>query len=100
MAGRVELMAFPDHHRYGEKDMQKIGRRFEGLQGEKKIILTTEKDAMRLTGIYNFEPPFREKWYYMPIEVAVLQESERLDFENQVLRYVRDHKRNNGIHKK
>ncbi len=39
---------FSDHHNYSEKDIDKILGQFATLNGESKIIMTTEKDAARL----------------------------------------------------
>lgn len=41
-------MAYSDHHIYSIDDLQAIFRRFDGIAAEKKIIVTTEKDAVRL----------------------------------------------------
>lgn len=46
---KVELLRFADHHNYSEHDIQNILKRFDDMSGERKIIVTTEKDAMRLT---------------------------------------------------
>ena len=42
-------IAYGDHHIFTIDDLQSITRRFETIHAEKKIILTTEKDAVRLT---------------------------------------------------
>ena len=96
----VRLLDFPDHYRFRGKDIEKIGKIFGEMEADKKIILTTEKDAVRLTGFCTFDPPYAESWYYFPIEVAVLQTSEKEDFENQIIKYVRDHQKNHGVHQK
>jgi tetraacyldisaccharide 4'-kinase len=41
-------MAYGDHHIFSIDDLQAIFRRFEGITAERKLILTTEKDAVRL----------------------------------------------------
>jgi tetraacyldisaccharide 4'-kinase len=41
-------IAYGDHHIFTIDDLQSIMRRFESINAEKKIILTTEKDAVRL----------------------------------------------------
>jgi len=41
-------IAYGDHHIFTIDDLQSITRRFGSIQAEKKIILTTEKDAVRL----------------------------------------------------
>lgn len=45
---QVELLSFGDHHDFTQKDMQQIKERFAKLKGERKLIVTTEKDATRL----------------------------------------------------
>lgn len=41
-------IAYGDHHIFTIDDLRSITRRFGSIQAEKKIILTTEKDAVRL----------------------------------------------------
>lgn len=43
-----QMMHYNDHHIFSIDDWRDIKKRFEGIQEEKKIIITTEKDAMRL----------------------------------------------------
>lgn len=42
------LMPFSDHHIFTLDDWNDIKKRFNGMDASKKIMLTTEKDAMRL----------------------------------------------------
>ena len=44
----LHWMSFPDHHWYDEEDLYRIKRHFVSISSTKKIILTTEKDAIRL----------------------------------------------------
>lgn len=41
-------MAYSDHHIFTIDDLRDIRKKFESLTAEHKIILTTEKDAVRL----------------------------------------------------
>ncbi len=41
-------MAYNDHHIYSIDDLREIKRKFQGIVSDKKIIITTEKDAVRL----------------------------------------------------
>lgn len=41
---------FPDHHNFTQQDISTIKKAFDELPSEQKIILTTEKDYMRLEG--------------------------------------------------
>lgn len=42
------LIQFPDHHIFSIDDLKEIKNRFEKIETNNKIILTTEKDAVRL----------------------------------------------------
>ena len=42
------MMHFPDHHIFTIDDWKEINKRFDSMDAKNKIILTTEKDAMRL----------------------------------------------------
>src|SRR6266498_769740 len=42
------MMSFSDHYIFRIDDLKDIKKRFERIEAPKKIILTTEKDAMRL----------------------------------------------------
>ena len=41
---------FPDHHNFTQQDISNIKKAFKELSSQQKIILTTEKDYMRLEG--------------------------------------------------
>ena len=41
---------FPDHHNFTNQDIENIKKSYETLTSQQKIILTTEKDYMRLEG--------------------------------------------------
>ena len=48
VCGELVHMRFPDHHSYKSRDLQAILEQFQMIKEEPRIILTTEKDAMRL----------------------------------------------------
>ena len=43
-------LSYPDHHSFDAADLQTIQKTFAAVEGEKKLLLTTEKDAVRLQG--------------------------------------------------
>jgi len=45
---KVEHIKFPDHHNFTEKNLKLIKESYLKLADENKIVLTTEKDAIRL----------------------------------------------------
>ena len=83
----VDFLPFGDHHDYKEKDMKAVLNWFEKLDGEKKIIVTTEKDAARLTNspyLCQFEcTPL----YDLPVTVRFHEEEK---FNEEILKYVRE----------
>ena len=87
---------YPDHYNYQVNDMDKWSEEFAALLGN-KIIITTEKDAMRL-----LHPKFENKlkelpMYYLPIE-SDIHEKDKEWFDNKVKDYVRTSKKHNGVH--
>ena len=76
----VKVFHFPDHHDYGRKDIARIVERFKNLQGEHKIIVTTEKDAVRLMHNPYFPQNLKPFIFYLPITVKMVRVMEDKDF--------------------
>jgi len=86
-------IGFRDHHPYTVKDLEMITRRFHDLPTQKKVIVTTEKDVMRLR-----TPQLSGQWktlpiFYIPISME-FHGNEKEDFDQQILRYVSENQRN------
>ena len=82
----VDSLCFADHHAYTDNDIKEILKHFEGLGGTKKIIVTTEKDAARLTNspyLCQFE---NVPLYDLPVNVRFHEEEK---FNEEILNYVR-----------
>ena len=47
------MMQYPDHHIFTIDDLKEIKKKFESIDADNKMILTTEKDAMRLVKFNN-----------------------------------------------
>ena len=82
----VDFLTFTDHHIYTEDDIKAILKRFESLDGEKKIIVTTEKDAARLTNSPYFCQFESAPMFALPIGVRFHEEEK---FNEEILNYVR-----------
>jgi tetraacyldisaccharide 4'-kinase len=93
----IEQLSLPDHHRFAEKDMQNADRILDSLGGDRKIIITTEKDAVRFRKTANIDPLLRKNMYFIPITVKFLDEDGD-GFKHQILRYVRSNKRKHIFH--
>lgn len=71
-----DVLAFPDHHDFTENELADLKER-----SKNKIIITTEKDFMRLKG----KLP-ADKLFYLPIKSRFLKESD--NFDKTILDYV------------
>ena len=83
------MLQFPDHHIFTIDDWKEIIRKFGEIKTKDKIILTTEKDAVRLdkfrqeaSGIPLYILPVRHKFLFN--EAAV--------FEKTVLQFIQQFK--------
>ncbi|EKU89910.1 tetraacyldisaccharide 4'-kinase [Bacteroides oleiciplenus] len=92
----VDLCQFDDHHDFSNKDLQVIKERFEHLEGEKKLIVTTEKDATRLQHHPALAEALKPYLYVLPIEIEFLQNQQHI-FNQNIIGYVRAHSRNSGL---
>lgn len=72
-------LEFSDHHHFSDKDIQKINDKFHLLEGENKIILTTEKDYVRM-----FDKV--QNLHYISIKIKI--NNQNLEFENIIRNYV------------
>ena len=71
-----EILQFPDHHQFSANDIELIKNK-----SENKLIITTEKDFVRLKGFID-----QEKLFYLPIKCKFIAEQE--NFDKTILNYV------------
>jgi tetraacyldisaccharide 4'-kinase len=87
--GTYFMMHFNDHHIFSIDDWKDIRKRFDAMEAEKKIILTTEKDAMRLL---KFKQEIHDMpFYVIPIEHRFLFQQETA-FNNEVTTFIENFK--------
>ncbi len=96
-AEHFEDLTFPDHHQYSETDIEIILQNLESLSGKNKIIVTTEKDSMRLKDRKDLPDELKKVLYYLPVGVKFL-ENEGKDFNKKILNYVGENKSNRELH--
>ena len=75
-------LSFPDHHNFTDKDILEIKK-----LAQNNIIITTEKDYVRLKGSLP-----NEQLFYLPIQSSFLLKSD--DFDKNILNYVGTSTRN------
>ena len=66
---KEDCLTFSDHHQFTEKDLLEINNK-----AQNKIIITTEKDFVRLKGSLP-----KEQLFYLPIKTKFLFESDNFD---------------------
>jgi tetraacyldisaccharide 4'-kinase len=81
-------LRFTDHHAYSAADMVRLREVYSAASGENKLILTTEKDAMRLLKAELQNELEGLPIFYIPIEIAFHDHDGEL-FNKQVLDHVK-----------
>jgi tetraacyldisaccharide 4'-kinase len=79
---KEEQLVFPDHHHFTEKDLLEIENK-----AQNKIIVTTEKDFVRLKDSIP-----TEQLFYLPIRSSFLSAAEK--FDKTIINYVGKSSRN------
>ncbi len=92
----VDTLIFPDHHSFSGEDMTGIEQRYDIISGENKIIITTEKDAVRLMDYPNLNEKIKRALYYLPIEVTFDLDQESM-FKQKINNHVRNIKTNGKL---
>jgi len=86
-ADSYDMLRFADHHIFDSSDLKEIKQQFDKISQEKKVILTTEKDAVRLQ---KFEQELSNfPIYVIPIEHQFLF-NEALQFNNTITGFIKN----------
>ena len=93
---KVEIQTYPDHHNYTSTDFRDLDSRFNRLPGEEKILITTEKDIVKLVDDPDFPKELREHLYYIPIEVQ-FETSQKELFNKIIENHVKTIERNRSL---
>ena len=101
----ISEMYFPDHHNYSKKDIVRIARKYDELsaanelidKGKKVLILTTEKDAMRLKTHEPQKEEVRDAFHSVRIYVSFLN-NDKDEFDQQIRNYVNSNKRSSILY--
>jgi tetraacyldisaccharide 4'-kinase len=91
----VSHLPFSDHHDYTISDINNIQKYYESFEGGNKIIVTTEKDLMRLKLPTLWNTVERMNIFVLPVEVS-FKDKEK-EFNDIILKYVT---RNRFYHQK
>ena len=96
---KVTMMQFGDHHNFTTADIDNIAARFDAIEGNSKVIMTTEKDATRLLQRDDLAQNIRESIYVMPIKVEILGDEEKM-FNKIIEEYVTENSGDSRVSQK
>ena len=94
----ITPLTFGDHHQFTSTDIERINSTFAAMP-EPKIIITTEKDATRLTHAEGLADNTKENIYALPIRIQFMLGGEE-EFNNKIISYVRKNSRNSILVKR
>ncbi len=87
----IRHLRFPDHHSFTRRDLEKISKAFESVSLSSKIIITTEKDAVRLREISYIDDSLKKTLYFIPAGVNFLNDN-KCEFDKVIIEYARKNK--------
>ena len=92
----IHPLSFSDHHNFTVTDLKNIKHAFDKLPEGRRMIVTTEKDAVRLKSDSHLDENIKPYIYVLPIEVTFLQNQEE-SFNQNIIEYVRKNPRNRSL---
>ena len=93
----ITPLTFADHHNFKRKDIRRINETFEAMPSP-KCIVTTEKDATRLTCVEGLSDEVKQHLYVQPIRIVFMLDQEAT-FNDFIIGYVRKNSRKNILAK-
>lgn len=82
---KKKVLHFPDHHDFKKSDLNEIRNKYNSMPGLRKFIITTEKDAVRISHNPYFPVELRPYIFYIPIGVRMLETNFGYDFVPDLL---------------
>ena len=92
----ITHMIYGDHHDFSPAELKAISEQYNTIDTHDKIIVTTEKDAARLS-TYSLDKTITNNLYILPIEVEFLQNQQE-KFNQYITDYVSKNSRDRIVH--
>ena len=96
-ATSVNTLAYSDHHTFKQKDIHHINETFASMPSP-KVIITTEKDMVRLETVKGLSDEVRNSLYVLPVRISFMLDGEAT-FNENIIGYVRKNSRNSILAK-
>ena len=94
----MTTLAFGDHHQFKHKDALRINEHFDAMPSP-SIIITTEKDAVRLKETKGLSEQVKANIFALPIKISFMLEQEH-NFNEKIISYVRKNSRDSILAKR
>ncbi len=86
---KVRVNIFSDHHNFSRKDFELLLNRFKTMKGKNRVLITTEKDAVRMAASPYFPPELRTVTYYLPVKAEFSDHGNQV-FDQNLTRLIRN----------
>ena len=93
----IHDLTYPDHYTYNENDIINIIENFNNISNDKKLIITTEKDYMRLEDVSNYTDLKNLPIFFVPLKIEFTYK-DKVEFDKQIIDYVTKNKRNSKLY--
>ena len=94
----IHPLSFSDHHHFSSKDVKRINSMFDNMPSP-RIIITTEKDAARLTTTDGLSDEVKAHLYSLPVHIRFMQQEQENMFHENIVGYVLKNSRNSILAK-
>lgn len=91
----ITPLTFADHHDFSQKDIQRLNETFASMTAP-KCIVTTEKDAARLTQVEGLSDEVLKNLYALPARISFMLDQEK-GFNDLITGYVIKNSRNHIV---
>lgn len=88
---------FPDHHAFTKEDIRSIRQMVASIDDTNKIILTTEKDAVRFRSLLHLDDEMKRMLYYIPVRITFLDKEGKTSFNNKIREHVKNYSTNRRL---
>ncbi len=94
----VEWKEYPDHYSFKNKDLDEISTVFNGWTEKRKVIFTTEKDAVRLSDHPSVAKIADLPVFVIPIGIEIMDDKKD-ELIQSIANYVTKNKRNSQLYR-
>ena len=82
----LTALTFPDHHQFRHKDIRRLNETFKAMPSP-KCIVTTEKDATRLTTAEGLSDEVKRNLFALPVRINFMSDQEE-SFNQNIIGYI------------